>query len=138
MSTLKETLSEIPDDTLRGLVVSLRRKGLIVEDRQGPELCLRLTRNISQMVARELTDYAQHVRRAARILFGDVLPALEAPVRTGHLLTFTGRFSRTKAECLAHELNEMIRAKIEASADDEPGDTDIKLVFGVAYSPDLG
>jgi len=133
---IRASLPGMTNDVLKASLVALRRTGVI--DGSGDEdgAPLRLNRNVPHLTARELGDYAQHVKRAVKILFGDVLPALERPVRTGHLLTFTGRLQREKAEQLAQELNELIKAKISASADQEAGDSDVQIVFGVAYQGD--
>lgn len=131
---LRDAVPDLADDVLHASIVALKRKG-IVESIEGTEGSIRLVHNVPHITAQELGDCTQNVKRAVKLLFTKILPALEQPVRTGNLLTVTGRLRRDKAEEFMIELTAIIKARFQLSAEAEREETDISMVFGIAYKP---
>lgn len=135
--TLKHLMDALPEmtaETLTATVLSLKRNGALEEQIINDEVAILSPKNVATVTTHEIGDFSQHVRRAVKMLFGAVMPALERPGKPGHLVTFSARISGDKAKKLADELNALVKRHAAESCDDDPGDTDIHLVFGVAYS----
>lgn len=132
---LRHSLPEMADEVLQASVTALNRMGIIEGSFEDEKKLFRLVHNVPHIMARALGDHAQNISSAAKILFNEVFPALEQPVRTASLLTLTGCFRRDRAEQLAADLNDLVKERFRSSAEAEPADTDISIVFGVAYKP---
>jgi hypothetical protein len=139
--TPQELLEAIPAATREVLGINLLalRKRRIIQEEKGENGQVRYTlkRPVAEFTARELGDVSQHVKRAVRVIFREVLPRLEQREESCHLTTVSASVPSMVARDMARELHQTI-LKRSAEYTAEEGDTSIYVVFGVAVGRESG
>ena len=134
---LVAAMGDFSPEDIKLSLLALRRCGAVEEEKVKEEegrIRYGVTKPVANFNAREIGDISEHVKRAMRVIFGRVLPALERQDGSGSLITVNARVPEESAGELARELRSVVKRRCQEMLE-ETGTAELDVVFGVAISP---